>query len=514
MIPDGTSIGVLSAARWFQIYNGSNDHLAVDPYFCGLVKTYSSNAPVVDSAPAMSAYMTGMPQKVNNISIYPEQDTIQDIYPVSGDPERTYQPLATVLEGAKYELGKAVGIVATVEFPHATPGATAAHHTSRYEYQEIARQMAHNNIDVVFAGGVNYMQDDMQNHLQNQGAVVYKNDIDAFRKFNGNERVWALFCDTNLPYDLDRDTTQVPSLSEMTQKAIERLSKEDKGFFLMVEGSQVDYAAHANDAIGCITEFLAFDKAVRVALDFALKNGETTVIILPDHGNSGFVVGNYNFHDYARRGIQEVFEPLSNYQKTARGLEAILLKSKPEDFRNIFKHYTSIDLTDDELTLLLHSKNYTEGDYMQVSNNENLASSIARIMNSKTYIGFSSGGHTSEDVFLAAYHPKNEIPAGLNTNVEINNYLCDAIGLHSTLNELTQKLYSKHTQVFADWKYSISEKDGKTTLEAKKGRKRISIPANSSIVYINGKPLETGSLIVYMKQNNTFYLPENLIEKL
>lgn len=87
MIPDGTSIGVVSAARWYQIYNklGGNN-LAIDPYLCGTVKTFSSNAPIGDSAPTTSCYMTGMPQQTGNVSIYPVADPENDLVPV--DPQK------------------------------------------------------------------------------------------------------------------------------------------------------------------------------------------------------------------------------------------------------------------------------------------------------------------------------------------------------------------------------------------------------------------------------------------
>lgn len=127
MIPDGTSTSVLSIARWYQIYNRlGGKNLNVDPYLCGLVKTYSSNSPIPDSAPAMSAYTTGVPSRVGNIAIYPVADDAQDIYPI--DASMSYQPLVTVLEAAKIEKNKALGIVVTTDFCHATPASCASHH--------------------------------------------------------------------------------------------------------------------------------------------------------------------------------------------------------------------------------------------------------------------------------------------------------------------------------------------------------------------------------------------------
>ncbi|MCD8165682.1 MAG: alkaline phosphatase [Bacteroides sp.] len=179
-MPDGTSIGVVSAARWYQIYNGSGGEiLAIDPYFCGTVKTFSSNAPIGDSAPTTSAYMTGMPQQTGNVCIYPPADPENDLVEV--DPAMAYQPLATILEANRIEKGRSTGLVVTVEFPHATPADCAAHHYSRRNYSAIGSQMAYQNLDVMFGGGVSLVTDDMREHFSNREIAYYANDIESFR---------------------------------------------------------------------------------------------------------------------------------------------------------------------------------------------------------------------------------------------------------------------------------------------------------------------------------------------
>ena len=152
MIPDGTSISTVSAARWLQRYtNPDKQMLNIDPYMCGTVITHCSNAPIGDSAPTTSCYMTGYPSLAGWVSTYPVADPEDDIYP--NDPKRAYQPLTTVLEAARILKGKAVGLVATCEFPHATPADCSAHSYNRSKYDWIAPQMVHNGLDVVLAGG-------------------------------------------------------------------------------------------------------------------------------------------------------------------------------------------------------------------------------------------------------------------------------------------------------------------------------------------------------------------------
>ena len=184
----------------------------------------------------------------------------------------------------------ATGLVFTCEFPHATPADCSALSYKRGRYDWIAPQMVHNELDVVIGGGVSILTDEMEKELVANGYNVYRNDLQGMRADKG-EKMWALYGDKEMAYDLDRDPNQQPSIEEMTRKAIEKLSKDPDGFFLMVEGSKVDWAAHGNDPVGMATDFLAFDRACGAALEFARKNGETAVVILPDHGNSGISLG-------------------------------------------------------------------------------------------------------------------------------------------------------------------------------------------------------------------------------
>lgn len=513
MIPDGTSISVQSAARWYQIYTKSGgDRLAVDPYLCGTVKTHNSNAPIGDSAPTTSCYMTGYLSQAGNVAIYPVADTAQDIYPI--DTARSYQPLTTVLEAAKYELDKATGLVATLSFTHATPADCASHYYNRGRNNYIASQIAGNHVDVVIGSGVKYLSGAIKEQLESRGTAVMLNDINAFRAYDGTHNLWALFEDSALPYDLDRDPAKIPSLAEMTRAAISRLSSNEQGFFLMVEGSQVDWAGHANDAVAMITEYLAFDKAVQAAIDFAKNDGNTTVVIVSDHGTGGFAFGRRSFTDYARRGLDDAFENISKYKATARHMQSILIDSKPDDFRRIVNEHTAIDLTDEELETLLSCQNYKEGDYTELSNSRNIEWVLADIMNSRTPFDFTTGGHTGEEVILAVYHPQNHVPMGMNLNVELNRYLCDVVGLQRPLDDITEEIFAKHTDVFAGMDYWINTSGDFPVLSVKKGKKQLVVPAFGSVATLDKEIFDLGSVTVYIDKNDTFYIPKFLRERM
>ncbi len=489
------------------------DALNVDPYFTGTVSTFSSNAPIGDSAPTTSCYMTGVPARTGNVSIYPVHDPANDLYPI--DSTMAYQPLATILEASKIEKNKATGLVVTCEFPHATPADCASHHYNRGNYNALAPQMAYQNLDVMFGGGNRILTDDIKQHFQNNGTTLIQDDRGAMLNYNSDNPVWALFHDRALPYDIDRDPEFTPSLAEMTQKAIEILSKNENGFFLMVEGSQVDWAAHGNDPVGIITEYLAFDKAVGKAIEFAKKDGETAVVILSDHGNSGITIGKAECKGYDTLTLEELFGEVSKYKLTASGIEKKLIDVEPEDMKAEFKKHTDIDLTDEELQTLISSKNYKEGNYMEIANSPNLTHNIVNLMNSKMCFGFTTGGHTGEEVLLAAYHPEGDVPMGHLKNTEINDYLFKVSGLETPLPELTQRIFAKHRDVFVDMEYVIENKDGDIPiLVVKNGKNTLRVPAFSSVATLNGESFDLGSVTVYIDKNDTFYLPRNLVDKL
>ncbi len=529
MIPDGTSLATVSIARWLQWYNNPEmPKLHMDPYLCGTVRTHSSNAPIGDSAPTTSCYMTGYPSRTGYVSTYPVDDPDNDIYPM--DPSRAYQPLMTVLEAGKILHNKAAGLVFTCEFPHATPADCSAHSYNRGKYNWIAPQMAHNDLSVVIGGGVSILSEEDEAFLKANGYTVYKNDLAGMRN-DRSDKMWALYGNREMAYDLDRNPDEQPSIEEMTRKAIEKLSKNENGFFLMVEGSKIDWAAHANDPVGMATDFLAFDRACGAALEFAMKDGETAVVIVPDHGNSGISLGVRHRTGYDKLTKNDLFQAFSQYKLTAEGFARKINSAPSSEVQNIFRTYAGFELNDAELQALYHCKDYVNS---PVPENErssegiepslysgSLTSFMSKLITSKTCFGFTTGGHTGEEVFLAAYHPQGDIPLGMYTNVELNAYLCALFGFdRNKLDELSMQNFARHTEVFNDYKYEIipsKEENGSPSLVVKNKKKQLTIKPFTNIV-LSGKKaneeIRLNSVIVYVDKNNTFYLPKNLSEYL
>ena len=502
-------------------------NLAIDPYMCGTVRTFSSNAPIGDSAPTTSCYMTGIPSIAGYVSTHPVQDAANDILPI--DSTRAYQPLVTVLEAAKMKYGKSTGLVFTCEFPHATPADCSAHSYNRGKYEWIAPQMAHNDLTVVIGGGTSLLPAESESYLRNNGYSVFKDNLKGMREFKG-EKMWSLFSEKEMPYDLDRDTAAIPSLEEMTRTAISKLSKNEKGFFLMVEGSKIDWAAHANDPMGMASDYLAFDRACGAALEFAKANGETAVIIVPDHGNSGISLGSSRCSNYSKLTKDQLFGQFAQYKLTSEGFQAMLNSRPASEVQDIFRTYAGFELNDDELKMLYNNKGYknspipleerAKGPELESLYSGSLSGFIAKLLTSKTCFGFTTGGHTGEEVFLAAYHPEGDVPMGVLTNVDLNHYMCALFEIKGELDEMSNQTFAKHTDVFKGYKYEIvpsTEKNGTPTLVVKSKKKQLTIKPFTNLIQTGKKGTETiklNSVVVYVDKNNTFYLPSDLAKHL
>jgi alkaline phosphatase len=455
MIPDGTSTSVLSLARWYKFGICPEDAcwLNIDKYICGLVKTHSSDAPIGDSAPTGSTYATGYLSQTGFIATYPKSAG-KDRDLVKIDQTKTYQPLFTILEAAKLD-HKSTGLVVTCQFPHATPADFSAHTIYRDQYDNIAKQMVYNHLNLVFGGGTKYLDPAVRNDKENLMSVLKKRnysvvtDMKSFRELTTKDSlVWGLFAKDALPFDLDSNKDSVPSLAEMTNKALGILSANPNGFFLMVEGSKVDWAAHDNDPVGVATEFLAFDSAVGVAMDFAKKDGNTAVVICPDHGNSAISVGNRRSnHGYDTLSVSSIIQPLKNCKLTAAGLTSILMNKKERSsVSNLFKENTGITLQNNDLDSLMMTINKKE--------TSALTRRIAKIITANTYIGFTTNGHTSEDVMLAVYHPQNYRPEGVIQNKGVNAYMKDILGTRN-LDSLTEKYYCPDSVALKGFQWEI-----------------------------------------------------------
>jgi alkaline phosphatase len=237
----------------------------------GFHKTYSEEDYITDSAAGATAFSIG--KKTYNAAIGLDKDSIAH---------------KTILELAE-DKGLATGLIATSSITHATPASFISHQKHRKMHEEIAADFLKTDVDVFIGGGRSFFQNrkkdnrNLVKELQDKGYDVFTDSIENVIKSNKN-KIAALLADDGMPKMIEG---RKDMLEKSSKKAIEVLKQNKKGFFLMIEGSQIDWGGHDNNLRYTITENLDFDKVIGEVLEFAAKDGETLVIITADHETGG-----------------------------------------------------------------------------------------------------------------------------------------------------------------------------------------------------------------------------------
>ncbi|MFT5985525.1 MAG: alkaline phosphatase [Planctomycetota bacterium] len=267
LIGDGMGLSEITAAQFYSENTSNFEEFNT----IGLIKTSSSQELITDSAAAATAFACG--EKTYNGAI-------------GVDDNR--EPLKNIVDFVSNN-GMATGLVSTSSIVHATPASFFAHVDSRRKYTEIATYLPSSEIDFVAGGGLQFFErredgKDLVKTLKEKGFDVI---TDKLPKSTTSKKQAILLADDEMPKMLDGRGDFLP---DATALALKHLSKNKKGFFLMVEGSQIDWGGHANDAEYLVSELLDFDKTVGVALAFAKKNKNTLVIVTADHETGGFTL--------------------------------------------------------------------------------------------------------------------------------------------------------------------------------------------------------------------------------
>ncbi|MDR3590785.1 MAG: alkaline phosphatase [Negativicutes bacterium] len=366
----------------------------------GMTTTYSYDQLVTDSSAAGTALAAGV--KTDNKSLGQTPDG---------------RRVRTVLEAAR-DKGQSTGLVTTTRITHATPASFAAHVDHRDKEAEIAAQYVDADVDVLLGGGDSFFQPqsvkgskrkDDRNLYQEFAAKGYKvlNTVGELRDFNpaatsGVDRVVGVYNSSHLTWEIDRDETQEPSLAEMTGKAISILNKNNKGFFIMVEGGRIDHAAHQHDAVGIINDTMAFDDAVAVAYEFYLKHPkETLIIVAADHETGGLGIGTMNDYFF---NPQVINSARATMEKVGQNY------NRHRDAQRMWQEFyaaTGIgDLTADEVARVEKAMQDTAAGVKAKNGNieaETLVgSALTEVLNSRAHVGFTSYAHTGTAVPITA----------------------------------------------------------------------------------------------------------------
>lgn len=507
MIPDGMSVGGTTLVRWM---NGGDKPLAMDDLVAGLVRTYPADAIINDSAPAGTAYACGITAQTGNIGVYPDILNMPGLRQPKPDGINNLSPAASIMEAARSQ-GRSTGLVVTCEIQHATPAAFAAHEPSRKNYDNIGEQEVYAGFDVVLGGGRKFFTPEYRKDKEDLLSIIkanyaYVQDLPGLKACQA-PKIWGAFAPTDMGYDLDRDASMVPSLAEMTEKAISTLSRNERGFVLMVEGSLIDWAAHDNDVAGIIGDIAAFDKAVAVAMDFAVKDRNTVVLVMTDHGNSGITIGNGSTtSSYDKLPLKTVVGPLKKATRTAQGV-ADLVNAERSNISEVAAKYYGVTPNPEEVAKIQSAKDSTQ---LRTLCTAVLSPKLA----AEARICFTTGGHTGEDVVFHAYDPHGTRPTGVIMNTDVARYMEKLLG--ADLVALTETRFQKaaiqFTQKGASARTDFSDPEN-PVLVVRKGSSEIRFFRNKNLALVDGKEVKLSGLVLYtgLPGGENWYVPEDAV---
>ncbi len=270
LVGDGMSYTQVSAA--YYEFDGLN--MTTMPY-TGTITTHSANSRVTDSAAGATALAAGY--KTNNGMLAQLPD---------GTPVQTIAQYAS-------ELGKSTALLATCRITHATPAGFGVHHHTRGEEMAIAEKFVDSGIDMLLGAGWNYFLPEEEGGERADGrnliaemmdnGYIYIDDENNLDQMAGNDRIIAFLTGSNL----QRYPQRGDQVNRLTTNALDQLSQNPDGFFMMIEGSMIDWGGHGNDAEYVLQEMRDFDNVIGDVLEFAKADGNTLVIVTADHETGG-----------------------------------------------------------------------------------------------------------------------------------------------------------------------------------------------------------------------------------
>ncbi|MEH7352607.1 alkaline phosphatase [Neobacillus drentensis] len=396
LIGDGMGFSYTTGLRYFNhdSQKGFMNPTIFDQYFVGSQSTYSldKESNITDSAAAGTALATGY-------------KTYNGVLGLNIDK----QAVPTVLEYAKFR-GKSTGLVGTSQINHATLAAFASHIESREQYDQIAddyldeRIEGKHKIDVMLGGGTSYFFRNDRNLIEEfvKNGFGYVTNLQELVT-NKTEQLLGLFAPIELSKQIDRDPT-IPSLSQMTKAALQRLQQNPNGFFLLVEGSQIDWAGHDNDIVGAMSEVKDFEAAFKEAIEFASDREDTIVIATADHSTGGMSIDrndNYKWNPSVIKSITST---------------PFVIASRLHETKNMttLKHHMNFPLHEEDLNTIQLTLE------MEV---EDTRQALINIINHYSSTGWTTKGHTGEDVPVYAYGLNRHLFSGRMENSDIARIL-------------------------------------------------------------------------------------------
>jgi alkaline phosphatase len=391
MIGDGMGPAFTTAYRYYKDDPTTKEieTTVFDTMLKGMAHTYpDDHTYVTDSAAGATALSSGHKSYNGAIAV----DTAK-------------KPVKTMLEIAK-EQGMTTALVATSQINHATPASFAAHNESRRNYDDIANDYIDNKIagklpvDLMLGGGTQYFIRDDRNLVDEfkQAGYQYGDDIKNLGQITQVPAI-GLYAPKGLPFALDENPTR---LKQLTAKAFDLLDgQNDKGFFVMIEGSQIDWCGHANDIACAMAEMDDFAKSIETAKAYVDNNPDTILVITADHSTGGLTIGAHGQYKWETDIIKGV-------KATAGTLTNLLMES--DNLKTVWQANTSIEFTAENEIKLKQAKAMGE---------KTLNLAVKSIINDLSFTGWTTGGHTASDVQVFAYGKNSDDFVGSQNNTDI-----------------------------------------------------------------------------------------------
>jgi alkaline phosphatase len=401
MIPDGCGWASMTLARLV-----AGRPLVLDAILVGASETHPADGLITDSAAGATAFASGVKTRNYELGLTPDQ-----------------RPAATVLEAARAR-GLSTGLVATNRITDATPAAFAAHVSSRWDETEIALEELDHRVDVLLgggrreflpaaAGGLRKDGRDLTDEARRAGYSVITSRAQLATAVS--TPLLGLFTPDHMNYEIDRDTLADPSLAEMTKKALALLARNRRGFFVMIEGSRVDHAAHQRDPATHAREVLAYDDAVAVALEFARRDAHTLVISVADHETGGLSVGLWSDRDSTTLLKPEM---LRQVRESAARMAGEIRGGAAAD-EVLARGAGVTDLSPEERAALAAGGPGDRG----------LVGTIGSIESRRAQVGWTTWWHTGVDVGLYAWGPGSGRLRGTHENTDVAWTIAGLLGL-------------------------------------------------------------------------------------
>lgn len=414
VVGDGMGPAYTSAYRYFHDNRATPEmeDTVFDRLLVGMASTYPARISgyVTDSAAGATALSTGVKSYTGETTLSNGSKRYNGAVAVDTDKK----PLLTVLEWAKQQ-GLKTGIAVTSQINHATPASYAAHNEKRYNYEQIAdsyfdhKTAGKFTLDVMLGGGWKYFIRPDRNLVEEfkQAGYQYIDKMDALANLEIGRPVLGLFADKGLPWALDSNKHQrLPALAQTAVKHLEN----DKGYFLLVEASQVDWAGHDNDVASAMAEMHDLALTVNWLENYANTHPDTLVVLTADHSTGGFTLGAK--HDYR-------WDPqwLENLKVSPQNIAEQLMVS--DNKIPLANELLGFELNQEEQTLIA-----------AIDTNDKAVAyqTVKTLLDIRTNSGWTTQGHTGVDVPVFAIGPGSELFHGMLDNTQIAKNIFALLG--------------------------------------------------------------------------------------